>query len=163
MTDRRPGLLLVSGHVRNSSQRPVHIAIEGPCASTSVMSKHHAAHRLPRDCTAHRWTLGVEGRLSLYRTVYAECWCDVCSQFEVKDVAWDANLGAEKLDLILLNHFADEFQEKHGIDIRAFPKAVAKLKRQVHLSRATPPPANTFSPVHPMHLHATRDRICSQD
>ena len=53
------------------------------------------------------------------------------SQFEVKDVAWDENLGAETLDLILLNHFADEFQEKHGVDIRAFPKAVAKLKRQV--------------------------------
>jgi hypoxia up-regulated 1 len=46
-------------------------------------------------------------------------------------VAWDENLGAEKLDLILLNYFADEFQEKHGVDIRASPKAVAKLKRQV--------------------------------
>jgi len=46
-------------------------------------------------------------------------------------VAWDENLGAEMLDLILLNHFAEEFQEKHGIDIRSFPKAVAKLKRQV--------------------------------
>ena len=56
------------------------------------------------------------------------------SQFEVKDVAWDADLGAEKLDLILLNHFADEFQEKHGIDIRTFPKAVAKLKKQARLS-----------------------------
>ena len=54
-----------------------------------------------------------------------------CSQFEVKDVAWDENLGAEKLDYILLNHFAEEFQEKHGVDIRASPKAVAKLKRQV--------------------------------
>ena len=54
-----------------------------------------------------------------------------CSQFEVKDVAWDASLGAERLDLILLNHFADEFQEKHGFDIRTSPKAVAKLKRQV--------------------------------
>ena len=55
-----------------------------------------------------------------------------CSQFEVKDVAWDASLGAENLDLILLNHFADEFQEKHGFDVRTAPKAVAKLKRQVH-------------------------------
>ncbi len=66
--------------------------------------------------------------------------CGVCSQFEVKDVAWDASLGAEKLDLILLNHFADEFQEKHGIDIRAFPKAVAKLKRQVCLACVPQPP-----------------------
>ena len=57
-----------------------------------------------------------------------------CSQFEVKDVAWDESLGAERLDLILLNHFADEFQEKHGFDIRTSPKAVAKLKRQVIMS-----------------------------
>ena len=54
-----------------------------------------------------------------------------CSQFEVKDVAWDESLGAERLDLILLNHFADEFQKKHGFDIRTSPKAIAKLKRQV--------------------------------
>ncbi len=53
------------------------------------------------------------------------------SQFEVKDVVWDEHLGAEKLDLLLLDHFADEFQAKHGTDIRQFPKAVAKLKRQV--------------------------------
>ena len=46
-------------------------------------------------------------------------------------MAWDESLGAERLDLILLNHFADEFQEKHGFDIRTSPKAVAKLKRQV--------------------------------
>lgn len=53
------------------------------------------------------------------------------SQFEIKDVAWDENLGAEKLDLLLLDHFAEEFKQKHGVDIRLFPKAVAKLKRQV--------------------------------
>ncbi len=46
-------------------------------------------------------------------------------------MAWDEALGAEKLDLLLLDHFADEFQAKHGVDIRQFPKAVAKLKRQV--------------------------------
>ena len=55
----------------------------------------------------------------------------VCSQFEVKDVVWDERLGAEKLDLLLLDHFADEFQAKHGTDVRQYPKAVAKLKRQV--------------------------------
>lgn len=56
------------------------------------------------------------------------------SQFEVKDVVWDERLGAEKLDLILLDHFADEFQAKHGTDIRQLPKAVAKLKRQVQFT-----------------------------
>lgn len=48
----------------------------------------------------------------------------------MKDVAWDAGLGAEALDVVLLEHFADEFQAKHGADVRAHPKAVAKLKRQ---------------------------------
>ena len=60
--------------------------------------------------------------------------CGGCSQFEVKEVVWDEGLGAEKLDLLLLDHFADEFQAKHGMDIRQFPKAVAKLKRQVQIS-----------------------------
>ncbi len=54
------------------------------------------------------------------------------SQFEVKDVAWDSNLGAQDLDMLLVNHFADQFEAKHaGSDIRSNPRAVAKLKRQV--------------------------------
>lgn len=57
-----------------------------------------------------------------------------CSQFEVRDVAWDARLGAEALDVVLLEHFAGEFQAQHGADVRAHPKAVAKLRRQ-----ASPP------------------------
>jgi hypoxia up-regulated 1 len=48
----------------------------------------------------------------------------------VADVAWDEELGAEKLDMLLLEHFADEFAAAHGTDIRQHPKAVAKLKRQ---------------------------------
>lgn len=54
------------------------------------------------------------------------------SQFEVKDVAWDANAGAQYLDMLLVNHFADQFEAKHaGSDVRSNPRAVAKLKRQV--------------------------------
>ncbi|CAL5229767.1 g13152 [Coccomyxa viridis] len=74
------------------------------------------------------------------------------SQFEVKDVAWDASLGAEKLDLILLNHFADEFQEKHSVDIRSFPKAVAKLKRQAKKTKEVLS-ANTEAPISVEELH----------
>ncbi|EIE21504.1 HSP70-domain-containing protein [Coccomyxa subellipsoidea C-169] len=74
------------------------------------------------------------------------------SQFEVKDVAWDEALGAEKLDLLLLDHFADEFQAKHGVDIRQFPKAVAKLKRQVKRTKEILS-ANSEAPISVEELH----------
>ena len=91
------------------------------------------------------------------------------SQFEVKDVAWDANLGVQDLDILLVNHFADQFEAKHaGSDIRSNPRAVAKLKRQVtehvmikmicaccpcgapYLSR--PPPSAVFKDVYLLFL-----------
>lgn len=54
-----------------------------------------------------------------------------CSQFEVRDVVWEEGLGAGQLDLLLTQHFANEFKSKTGQDISAQPKAIAKLKRQV--------------------------------
>lgn len=60
-------------------------------------------------------------------------------------MVWDERLGAEKLDLLLLDHFADEFQAKHGTDIRQFPKAVAKLKRQVQFLSPSLGPLQTVS------------------
>lgn len=54
------------------------------------------------------------------------------SQFEVKDVAWDAALGVQQLDILLVHHFADQFEQKHpGSDVRASPRAIAKLMKQV--------------------------------
>ena len=59
------------------------------------------------------------------------------SQFEVKDVAWDSNTGAQYLDMLLVNHFAEQFESKHdGSDVRSNPRAVAKLKRQVTIPAA---------------------------
>ncbi|CAL8469535.1 g9076 [Coccomyxa elongata] len=78
------------------------------------------------------------------------------SQFEVKDVVWDERLGAEKLDLLLLDHFADEFQAKHGTDIRQFPKAVAKLKRQVKRTKEILS-ANSEAPISVEELHSGTD------
>ena len=50
----------------------------------------------------------------------------LCRQFEVKDVAWDATLGSEALDLLLLDHFANEFKATHpGLDPRDSPKVPA--------------------------------------
>ena len=44
-------------------------------------------------------------------------------QFEVLDVAWDATLGSASLDLLLLEHFAKEFEEQHpGLDPRKVPR-----------------------------------------
>ena len=58
------------------------------------------------------------------------------SQFEVKDVAWDASLGVQDLDMLLVNHFADQFETRHvGSNTRSNPRAVAKLKRQVFLNQ----------------------------
>ncbi len=46
-----------------------------------------------------------------------------CRQFEVLDVAWDGTLGSEALDLLLLDHFAEEFKALHpGLDPRVSPK-----------------------------------------
>lgn len=40
------------------------------------------------------------------------------NQFEVLDVAYDHSLGSNTLDLLLLKHFAEEFKQKGGEDIR---------------------------------------------
>ena len=62
---------------------------------------------------------------------------------QVKDVAWAEEVGAAKLDLLLLKHFAQRFQDKHGKDPLQFPRAVAKLKRQVSSARRLPPHPST--------------------
>lgn len=47
-----------------------------------------------------------------------------CRQFEVLDVAWDATLGSETLDMLLLEHFAEEFKSAHpDLDPQQSPKA----------------------------------------
>lgn len=58
------------------------------------------------------------------------------SQFEVKDVAWDASLGVQDLDMLLVNHFADQFETKYvSSNTRSNPRAVAKLKRQARRTK----------------------------
>ena len=49
----------------------------------------------------------------------------------MEDVAWDAGLGSEQLELVLVDYFASEFQQAHGVDISNSPKALAKLRKQV--------------------------------
>ncbi len=52
-------------------------------------------------------------------------------QFVVKDVAWDDACGGEGLERALVNHLVKEFESKHGVDLHASPKAIAKLRKQV--------------------------------
>eukprot|EP00899_Mesostigma_viride_P002636 jgi/Mesvir1/12373/Mv00554-RA.1 len=54
------------------------------------------------------------------------------NQVEVRGLRWDATLGADALDLRLVDHFAKEFNKKlgDGRDVRDYPKAVSKLKME---------------------------------
>ena len=50
-------------------------------------------------------------------------------QFRVRDVQWNDQAGVANLETVLAKHFAEEFKEKHGTDLTAHPKAMAKLKK----------------------------------
>lgn len=55
-----------------------------------------------------------------------------CTQ--VKDVDWDAGLGANSLDTMLAEHFVRVFAEKHKLDpavILGNPRSISKMKKQV--------------------------------
>eukprot|EP01023_Acetabularia_acetabulum_P001729 TRINITY_DN1067_c1_g1_i1.p1 TRINITY_DN1067_c1_g1~~TRINITY_DN1067_c1_g1_i1.p1 ORF type:complete len:530 (-),score=120.92 TRINITY_DN1067_c1_g1_i1:1759-3348(-) len=72
----------------------------------------------------------VEAALVRYSTYDVKK--DAQNQFEVKDVVWSDNVGGRDMDVILMEHFAAEFNEKFkSDDILKSPKAVAKLRKQV--------------------------------
>lgn len=80
------------------------------------------------------------------------------NQFQVKDVRWDPELGGENLELRLVEHFADEFNKQvgGGVDVRKFPKAMAKLKKQVKRTKEILS-ANTAAPISVESLLDDRD------
>jgi hypoxia up-regulated 1 len=52
-------------------------------------------------------------------------------QFEVKGVTWDANCGAADLDMLLVEHFAAEFNEKHlkgKDDVLNYPRVRSRAR-----------------------------------
>mmetsp|Transcript_26557 Transcript_26557/g.57755 ORF Transcript_26557/g.57755 Transcript_26557/m.57755 type:complete len:464 (-) Transcript_26557:607-1998(-) len=78
-------------------------------------------------------------------------------QFEVKAVTWDDNAGVGDLDMLLVEHFADEFNQKlKGEDVRKYPKAMAKLKKACKKTKEILS-ANTAAPVSVEGLHDDRD------
>ncbi|XP_076909877.1 heat shock 70 kDa protein 17-like [Bidens hawaiensis] len=80
------------------------------------------------------------------------------NQFQVKDVRWDPELGGQNMELRLVEYFADEFNKQagNGIDVRQFPKAMAKLKKQVKRTKEILS-ANTAAPISVESLLDDRD------
>ncbi|KAM7499895.1 hypothetical protein LguiA_024309 [Lonicera macranthoides] len=80
------------------------------------------------------------------------------NQFQVKDVRWEPELGGQNMELRLVEHFADEFNKQvgNGVDVRKFPKAMAKLKKQVKRTKEILS-ANTMAPFSVESLYDDRD------
>ncbi|KAL8201451.1 hypothetical protein R6Q57_012790 [Mikania cordata] len=80
------------------------------------------------------------------------------NQFQVKDVRWDPELGGQNMELRLVEYFANEFNKQvgNGIDVRQFPKAMAKLKKQVKRTKEILS-ANTAAPISVESLLDDRD------
>lgn len=79
------------------------------------------------------------------------------SQFETMQVKWDSDTGAEDLDVVLTNHFADEFEALHpGTNIRGSPRAMAKLKRECKRTKEILS-ANSDAPLNVESLHNDLD------
>lgn len=77
---------------------------------------------------------------------------------QVKDVRWDSGLGGQSMEMRLVEYFADEFNKQLGnrVDVRKFPKAMAKLKKQVKRTKEILS-ANTAAPISVESLHDDRD------
>ncbi|KAJ6749506.1 hypothetical protein OIU85_000172 [Salix viminalis] len=80
------------------------------------------------------------------------------NQFQVKDVRWDPELGGQTMESRLVEYFADEFNKQvgNGVDVRKFPKAMAKLKKQVKRTKEILS-ANTAAPISVESLYDDRD------
>lgn len=71
---------------------------------------------------------------------------------------WNPELGGQNMELRLVEYFANEFnaQVGDGIDVRKFPKAMAKLKKQVKRTKEILS-ANTAAPMSVESLHGDID------
>ncbi|KAE9588935.1 hypothetical protein Lal_00012530 [Lupinus albus] len=80
------------------------------------------------------------------------------NQFQVKDVRWNPELGGQNMEMRLVEYFANEFnaQVGNGIDVRKFPKSMAKLKKQVKRTKEILS-ANTAAPISVESLHGEID------
>lgn len=88
------------------------------CANT-VLTPCHAVPccAVPQVILYEMGSGSTQAALIKYST-YGKSKSSQTNQFEVLDVAYDHSLGSNSLDLLLLKHFADEFKQKGGDDIR---------------------------------------------
>ncbi|CAI9769250.1 unnamed protein product [Fraxinus pennsylvanica] len=82
------------------------------------------------------------------------------NQFQVKDVRWNAELGGENMELLLVEYFVDEFNKQlgNGVDIRNNAKAMAKLKKQVKRTKEILS-ANTMAQSLNSHWHQITGKV----
>ncbi|KAK1304589.1 Heat shock 70 kDa protein 17 [Acorus calamus] len=80
------------------------------------------------------------------------------NQFQVKDIRWNTGLGGQTMELRLVEYFADEFNKQigSGFDVRKYPKAMAKLKKQVKRTKEILS-ANTAAQLSVESLYEERD------
>jgi len=57
--------------------------------------------------------------------------------FEVIATSGDTHLGGEDFDQRLINHFAESWKEKHGVDVSTDLKAMGKLKHECEKAKRT--------------------------
>ncbi len=55
--------------------------------------------------------------------------------FEVKSTNGDTHLGGEDYDMVIVNHFLEEFKKEHGVDIKSDKSAMQRLKEEAEKAK----------------------------
>ncbi|MCE7936239.1 molecular chaperone DnaK [Candidatus Saccharibacteria bacterium CPR2] len=55
--------------------------------------------------------------------------------FEVKSTNGDTHLGGEDFDMVIVNHFLDEFKKEHGVDLHSDKAAMQRLKDEAEKAK----------------------------
>lgn len=89
-------------------------------------------------------------------------------QFEIVDVKWDETVGGDTLDMLLVDRFVKEFEEKHSADLSKTPRSVGKMRKNVRktkeiLSANKEAPFSVESLHDDIDLRSTIDRAAFTD
>ena len=55
--------------------------------------------------------------------------------FDILAVRWDESAGGDALDMLLVNHFLEDFKAKHGTDLSTNALAIGKMRKQVRKTK----------------------------
>ena len=87
--------------------------------------------------------------------------------YEVKATNGDTHLGGDDFDQVIIDHLADEFKKENGVDLKADPQALQRLKEasekaKIELSTSTEAEINqpfiTMGAAGPLHLNTKLTR-----